>query len=657
MRMFSKRHFYRFAKPLIGLVAFTLVASTIIGINFFASLEKTSAFSYFVKNIGTVTGNGPTLQVTIPAVGVTSGNSLIIALSIGVKSSFLQSPSCSDDGGGGNTYSLDIANTVSGGTYLGIFSSHNVAALTSGKKITCIFSAVTTGASMSVNEFSGLASSSTKDQIAMNTCGTNCSSPFTSGTTPNTTQANELLFAAIGRNNTTTTSPFIGAGVMSSLVPEYQIVSSIGAYQASWTGTSSNTWRAAIVTYKIITDTTAPIITITSNDDAHNLLKVGDLEFVDPGATATDNYDGDLTSSIIATGTVNTGIAATYPITYNATDSSGNSASTTRNVVVRNLGTDVSLSDLSISVGNLNPTFVSSTLDYTVILPYGASTTPDTYATSTDLYACVIITPAVNITSTTASDRITTITVTAEDGVTIKIYTILFNEPAPIISEKAAAPQSNGTSITVTWTTDHLATSRVVYDIVSSTLGVAPNYGYANSTVEDFTLVTDHSVVISDLIPATTYYFRSISRGSPITVSEEFSATTGNIPLSAPVTTGNTYGGGSYSGIATIIQTTTTQTEENTSENLIENEVQTTSGSTEAPAIEDEQGEVTEGATATEQSEKLAMNVSSIIINPQPSLLATILSTTKGKVSLGIEFVLLCLFIASLVLYRKNRRR
>ena len=56
--------------------------------------------------------------------------------------------------------------------------------------------------------------------------------------------------------------------------------------------------------------------------------------FIDPGATATDTEDGDLTSHIIVTGTVDASTTGSYILTYSITDSGGLSASTTRTVVV-----------------------------------------------------------------------------------------------------------------------------------------------------------------------------------------------------------------------------------------------------------------------------------------------------------------------------------
>jgi hypothetical protein len=48
--------------------------------------------------------------------------------------------------------------------------------------------------------------------------------------------------------------------------------------------------------------------------------------YTDAGATATDNYDGNITARIVKTGSVNTSVLGTYTLTYNVSDSSGNAA-------------------------------------------------------------------------------------------------------------------------------------------------------------------------------------------------------------------------------------------------------------------------------------------------------------------------------------------
>ena len=65
-------------------------------------------------------------------------------------------------------------------------------------------------------------------------------------------------------------------------------------------------------------------------------LIVGDT-FVDPGATATDAADGDVTSRVTVKNPMNPMVLGTYTLTYDATDLSGNSAPTpaTRSVRVQ----------------------------------------------------------------------------------------------------------------------------------------------------------------------------------------------------------------------------------------------------------------------------------------------------------------------------------
>lgn len=56
--------------------------------------------------------------------------------------------------------------------------------------------------------------------------------------------------------------------------------------------------------------------------------------YTEPGYTATDNYDGNITSSVKINGNVNVYHAGTYTITYSITDSSGNTVTDTRTVTV-----------------------------------------------------------------------------------------------------------------------------------------------------------------------------------------------------------------------------------------------------------------------------------------------------------------------------------
>ena len=78
-------------------------------------------------------------------------------------------------------------------------------------------------------------------------------------------------------------------------------------------------------------DTTAPTITLTG--EATINLSVGDT-YTDAGATASDDVDGDITSSVTTSGSVDTSTAGTYVITYSLTDAAGNTTTLTRTVIV-----------------------------------------------------------------------------------------------------------------------------------------------------------------------------------------------------------------------------------------------------------------------------------------------------------------------------------
>jgi uncharacterized repeat protein (TIGR01451 family) len=97
-------------------------------------------------------------------------------------------------------------------------------------------------------------------------------------------------------------------------------------YSASANGFTSEATR--IVT---VEDTVAPVITL----DGANPMQVGfGTVFVDPGATASDGCAGDLTSSIVVTGTVDTNTVGFYALTYSVTDPSGHTDTKVRNVEV-----------------------------------------------------------------------------------------------------------------------------------------------------------------------------------------------------------------------------------------------------------------------------------------------------------------------------------
>ena len=55
---------------------------------------------------------------------------------------------------------------------------------------------------------------------------------------------------------------------------------------------------------------------ITLNGDAQITIEVG-TTYTDPGATASDNSDGDITADIVTVNNVDTSVIGSYTVTYN----------------------------------------------------------------------------------------------------------------------------------------------------------------------------------------------------------------------------------------------------------------------------------------------------------------------------------------------------
>jgi hypothetical protein len=90
---------------------------------------------------------------------------------------------------------------------------------------------------------------------------------------------------------------------------------------------------ATVVRNVHVVDTTAPVITLLGRNP---MFVLQGSTFIDPGATASDTLDGNLTAQIVVGGdAVNTGINGNYVMRYNVSDAAGNDAAeVTRTVTV-----------------------------------------------------------------------------------------------------------------------------------------------------------------------------------------------------------------------------------------------------------------------------------------------------------------------------------
>ncbi len=79
-------------------------------------------------------------------------------------------------------------------------------------------------------------------------------------------------------------------------------------------------------------DTTAPVISILG-DNPLTIILNNNL-WADPGASATDDEDGELT--VVVNNKVDHNLVGEYEVIYSATDAAGNTATAKRTVIVRN---------------------------------------------------------------------------------------------------------------------------------------------------------------------------------------------------------------------------------------------------------------------------------------------------------------------------------
>ena len=80
-------------------------------------------------------------------------------------------------------------------------------------------------------------------------------------------------------------------------------------------------------------DTTAPVITLNGNNPF--TLSI-DSTYTEPGFSAIDETDGDITVNVSTTNNINKNVVGTYYVKYNISDAAGNKATeATRTVLVK----------------------------------------------------------------------------------------------------------------------------------------------------------------------------------------------------------------------------------------------------------------------------------------------------------------------------------
>ncbi|KRT57355.1 DUF5011 domain-containing protein, partial [endosymbiont of Ridgeia piscesae] len=108
---------------------------------------------------------------------------------------------------------------------------------------------------------------------------------------------------------------------------------SIGSYTRTYNVSDAAGNAAAQVTRTVtVTEAIPPVITLSGDNPL--TLEAGPAAYSDPGASANDNVDGDVSANIVMSGTVDRTTAGSYTLTYSVSDTAGNPASATRTVEV-----------------------------------------------------------------------------------------------------------------------------------------------------------------------------------------------------------------------------------------------------------------------------------------------------------------------------------
>ena len=166
----------------------------------------------------------------------------------------------------------------------------------------------------------------------------------------------------------------------------------LGAYSLTYTAVDNSGNQATATRTVNVVDTTAPVITLTGDSQVN--LEVGST-YTDAGATASDNYDGDISSQIVVVNNVDVNTLGSYTVTYSVSDSSSNAAS----VVTRTVNV-VDQTAPAITILGDNPVTIEAGSTYT-----------DAGATATDNYNNDV-TSSITVSSTVDSNTIGSYTVT-----------------------------------------------------------------------------------------------------------------------------------------------------------------------------------------------------------------------------------------------------
>ncbi len=278
----------------------------------------------------------------------------------------------------------------------------------------------------------------------------------------------------------------------------------VGTTQVSCSATDSAGNTVTGTFDVLVEDQTAPVISVTG---ANPQTVPGGSAYTELGATATDNVDGDISGAIsIDSSAVNTAIPGSYQVSYTSMDSSGNSNTAYRTVIVTDTTPPV------ISLVGVNPQTIEAGSGYTEL---GATATDNVDG---DISGGVMINASTVNTSVPGSYSVTynvsdvagnaaqtvTRTVNVVDT-TPPVITLAGNNPqtieagSPYLELGANAFDSIDGNLSGALLIDTSAVNTALPGVYTVTYNVADNSGNAATTVTRTVTVVDTTAPVISL--------------------------------------------------------------------------------------------------------------------------------------------------------------
>lgn len=234
------------------------------------------------------------------------------------------------------------------------------------------------------------------------------------------------------------------------------------------------------------------------------------------GQTASKSYStvGTKTVRVTVAGHDELQSSVAINVIIDAATPTDTTAPTTPTIIDSSHDENTSSADTSVDISWTASTDEGGLAGYSYLWDNNPTTVPDNTVDGTGTSLAQTLTPGIWYFHIKALDTAGNASgVTHYGPITITDGT----NPDPLTITNISVTNVTKNSATITWTTNRVADSRVIYDTVSHpdiTGQSGPNYGYVNSTetFDSATKVTTHTVTVTGLSANTKYYFRVISQ-------------------------------------------------------------------------------------------------------------------------------------------------